>query len=603
MGLEKPAWLLPLLPSKTLGQGSSAPAPLPYANGQLGLPQDRPLGRDDLIHQAVSHLRPQGKFRTTSAVVVVWGEPGTGKTTLARWLAQFFGADYPDACLFAELRADVSDWAKGLILRRWLHQLGEPDPGINAALEDLTAVWQSCLQHRRVIVLLETLGPVEQWQPLLPQGSSCIAIVTNPSLPPALAEGLALETTSLPEDSAIALLASTADIPETMAMKQTWKAIAAYCHRLPLALQLVGHSLGHTASTADIMAEPMGNLPRQTSKSPAVAGSLSRLYQSLTPQAQSLLRRLSLLPAPLLNTTLAATLLSVDAHDALSSQADDKQSPAKALDELVSLHCLDLVGPDTYTFSHDLLRSFAKGCLAGDDPMTVRQQLRLGIGRWYADSLIYMGWAQHPSQSLEQNGQLNSAASGLAAWPEHHWPNLPVVWQWLTRSQDWSTLLRLGLGISSAALGAVDPAWWQQCQAQLSALDLASVDLVVHRAYTSNNIANHEAYQSNYGPATILYQQSLKHLQNCQDPVGQAHVLANLGAVYGRQQLGDQQVAAWQQAITILPPESSLCPSVYAWMQHTHRDVAQVLLRAAGALVTADTADGGFLNRWFKKLF
>ncbi|MBE9111954.1 hypothetical protein IQ273_21335, partial [Nodosilinea sp. LEGE 07298] len=547
----------------------------------------RPLGRDELINQAAAHLRSLGKLRSTSAVVVFWGQPGMGKSRLAQWLAQFFAADYPDAYLSAQVRAETSDWGRGLILKRWLHQLGEPTPAPAISWTYLAATWQACLTKRRAIVLLETDSPAEQWLPLLPQSSSCIVIVTSPYPPPDLPEVLGLATAPLAPDDAIALLAHAAHAPEPIG--DDWGAIAAYCEHIPLALKLAGTRLTHSSlsSPADSVADYLNtwqNQPQHSAKSTAIAHSFLHLYNLLSPSSQALLRRLVILPAPLITPRLAALLLG------------DRSDPTAVLAELVANQCLTSVGPGIYAPSHNLIRALAKGHLAGEETISTRRQLRLDLGRWYADSLVQSGWAQHPSQRLDPLAPI----LGLpAAWAEYHWPNLAQVWQWLEQEEDWTTLLHLGLGLSSAPSGSLDPVWWRQCQAQLLALELLAAQPMLS-AYLHNNLANAEAYQGNYNSAIALYQQGLEQIGS--DALGQAHLLANLGVVYGYQQLNEQQVYMWQQALVALPSDSPMAQSLGNWMQQTHPAIANIVLNQE-TTDTSPSPNGGFLGRWVNKLF
>ncbi|MGB3312729.1 MAG: hypothetical protein WBG32_02345 [Nodosilinea sp.] len=588
MGLETPAWLLPLLPVEALGQRPVVADPLPYPiHGVAPAQLARPLGRDELINQAAAHLRSLGKQRSTSAVVVFWGQSGIGKSRLAQWLAQLFRADYTDAYLSAQVRGETSDWGRGLILKRWLHQLGEPTPDPAISSTYLSATWQACLTNRRAIVLLETDGSAEQWLPLLPKSSSCIAIVTSPYPPPDLPEVLGLEATPLAPDSAIALLARAAHAPASA--EDDWGAIAAYCDYIPLSLKLAGTRLSHSSfsSLADSVADYLStwqNQPQQSAKSTAIAHSFVHLYSLLSPSSQALLRRLVILPAPLITPRLATLLLG------------DRSDPTAVLAELVANHCLSSVGPEVYVPSHNLIRALAKGQLAGEETISTRSQLRLDLGRWYADSLVQSGWAQHPSQKPAPAPTL-----GLpAAWAEYHRANLAQVWQWLEQEEDWATLLHLGLGLSSAPPGSLDPVWWRQCHLQLLALELLAGQPTLS-AYLHNNLANAEAYQGNYDSAVALYQQGLDQVGL--EPLGKAHLLANLGVVYGYQQLNEQQVYLWQQALVALPSDSPMAQPLISWMQQTHPAIADIVLKQETTTDDSSSPSGGFLGRWVNKLF
>ena len=106
-----------------------------------------------------------------SAVVLVIGSPGTGKTALAVHWARHVAGRFPDGQLFVDLHGynpAVPSMSPAEALRGFLDTLGVESQRVPIHLQAQSALYRSLLHRRRMLVLLDNARNVEQVRPLLP---------------------------------------------------------------------------------------------------------------------------------------------------------------------------------------------------------------------------------------------------------------------------------------------------------------------------------------------------------------------------------------------------------------------------------------------------
>ncbi|MFF0388139.1 BTAD domain-containing putative transcriptional regulator [Kitasatospora sp. NPDC004615] len=171
--------------------------------------------------------------RTRSPLVTVAGPPGAGKSALAVRAAHLAGPDHPDGQLYADLHG--ADDASGY-LAPFLRALGVEEQAVPASAPERRALYLRLLADRRILVVLDGAGGVEDVRPLLPAGPGCAAVVVVNGT---AGEGSssAVQVGPLAPDEALELLGRMIGRERTDREPDAARALAAACGHLPRALR------------------------------------------------------------------------------------------------------------------------------------------------------------------------------------------------------------------------------------------------------------------------------------------------------------------------------------------------------------------------------
>ncbi|MEU2291621.1 tetratricopeptide repeat protein [Streptomyces bacillaris] len=316
--------------------------------------------------------------RTLPTVVVLHGEPGSGRTTLAVRAAHALKDQFRGACV-VDLRGQVageSPLPTRDALLHLLNRLGAPreqllfrdgtkpgcgtqpmPPGKAAAEQHVRRLGELYHQHLTgtpVTIVLDDATDAEQVRTLIPERSDSLVIVTARE-PLELPEDIPARVHHLPlgpldAGGAEELLREVAggeeagpyDYPAT-------DAVVELCGGLPLALRVAASALG--ARTRSALAEDL----RAYGPLPPVERALWLRYTDQHETARRLLRRLALAGRASLGAAAAAALL-----------AADEQEAERRLTELTRAGLLTHVRGSRYRL-HDLVRSFALARLLDEE--------------------------------------------------------------------------------------------------------------------------------------------------------------------------------------------------------------------------------------------
>ena len=295
----------------------------------------------------------------TLIVAAISGMAGAGKTALALQWAHQVADRFPDGQLHVNLRGydPGQPMTAGDALGGFLRSLGVAERDMPAETAERAARYRSLLAGRRMLIMIDNAGDVEQVRPLLPGSPSCVAVVTSRD---ALAGLVArdgarrLDLGPLPPAEAIGLLRALIgervdDEPEAAAV------LAGYCGRLPLALRVAAERAAASAGVSlaavtSELADQQGRLDLLDAagdRLTAIRAVFSWSVRHLDDETARTFRLLGLHPGT-----------DFDAYAAAALAGTTLRQARWLLDRLARASLIQPAGTGRYGM-HDLLRAYA----------------------------------------------------------------------------------------------------------------------------------------------------------------------------------------------------------------------------------------------------
>lgn len=340
--------------------------PTKAAPAQLPDDVDTFIGRSEQFERLDSLWR--GRADGASPVVVVCGQAGVGKTSLAvRW-AHRMARHFPDGQLFADLRGySRAEPATAVeVLHHFVRALGCPPDDVPLDRDEAAALYRSMLSGRRVLIVLDNVLAAEQVRPLLPGAAGCAVVVTSRNRLDGLsaldgAEQLDLDVLTPAESYEVLTHAIGAGAQDEIA------ALAAACGHLPLALRVAGAQLSRSGMTISAYLKEMAQLGPLDTLSVGVTIDLS--YARLPADVQRCYRLLSLVPGRDVAVAAVAELVDVSQRQAF------RLLRMLAVGHLVTEHRSGRFA------MHNLIKAHARGQL--DRSTDDEQEASRRLFRWY----------------------------------------------------------------------------------------------------------------------------------------------------------------------------------------------------------------------------
>ena len=302
------------------------------------------------------------------AIVIsaIAGTAGVGKTALAIHWAHRVADRFPDGQLYVDLHGydPAQPMPAADALAGFLRSLGVPGQDIPPGEDECAARYRSLLAGKRMLVVLDNAGSVDQVRPLLPGSLASTAVVTSRD---ALAGLVArdgatrLDLDLLPMADAVGLLRALIGT-RVAAAPDAAAELAAQCCRLPLALRVAAElAIRHpgvplaelTGELADLR-KRLDLLAAGGDHRTAVRAVFSWSYQHLDADAARTFRLLGLHPGPRFEPYAAAALTGITVERA-----------RHMLDVLARAHLIHIASLGRYGM-HDLLRAYARELADGD---------------------------------------------------------------------------------------------------------------------------------------------------------------------------------------------------------------------------------------------
>ncbi|MFE1174114.1 BTAD domain-containing putative transcriptional regulator [Streptomyces sp. NPDC058773] len=290
---------------------------LPIAPAQLA--RDVPdftgrAGELQQLHEMVKAAESTGE----SAVILVNGAPGIGKTALAVRLAHALSWRFPDGQLQLDLRGygeKAGPAEPEEALQHLLEALGAVPPA-DRDLERQRTLFRSLVAGRRLLILLDNAVSVQQVRPLLPGDASCLVIVTSRNGLAGLtvrdgARRITLD--GMAEEDGVELLGRLVGRPLVARDHPAARQLVNVCGGLPLALRIAATRIGMFPSPEHGLSQcGEGDLLEWLEVLGDEQSSLKTVfdwsYRALPDEARRMFRMLGAGPKPRFTLRSAATL-------------------------------------------------------------------------------------------------------------------------------------------------------------------------------------------------------------------------------------------------------------------------------------------------------
>ncbi|MFD7883254.1 tetratricopeptide repeat protein [Streptomyces bauhiniae] len=337
--------------------------------GQLPEPEDLFAGRSEELARIGQWARAaRAESETRPTVVVLHGEPGSGRTTLAVRAAHEL-RDHFRGAVVVDLRGDGRE-TRPLPTRdallHLLNRLGAPREQLlfrehsspEQQVKRLGELYHQHLAGLPVTIVLDDASDPAQVRALIPERSDSLVLVTSrtplelPADLPAWVHHLPLK--ALDAAGAEELLTASAQDAGHPYDAESTARIAQLCGGLPLALRCAGSALG-ARSASGLAADLAAYGPVEP-----VERALWLRYSDQPEPARRLLRRLALAGRASLGVAAAAALLGTGEEEA-----------GRQLAALARAGLLDHVRGDRYRLHH-LVRAFAEARLLEEEEQAER---------------------------------------------------------------------------------------------------------------------------------------------------------------------------------------------------------------------------------------
>lgn len=486
-----------------------------------------------------------------TALSVITGTPGVGKSALAIHIAHKIKDRYGDAQLYANLRGTHGDpVAPEVVLTSWLRSLGMEDSQIPQTLSDLAATYRSQLSNKRALLLLDNADDEKQIRPLLPGSADCIVLVTCRKLPAALSITTVTDLPLLSQSEALALLERLVGPDRIASNLPAASSIVRLCGYLPLAIRIAGGTLKKNrriAAYAQQLDDEHRRLDHFHLSDLDVQASFELSYQELVPIDVQVFCRLGLLFNRSFGAEAAAVLAQVTPLEAETS-----------LERLLDVRLLEPAENDRYYF-HDLVCLYAREKMAQRETEESQQQARARLCQWYLTAAQTMDNRLHPnSRRREAQSIIQTTQQALADvetelfqqalyWFDLEWIEIEALLQWAALTQAWAFIWQMA----------------QHCHQPFKIRSLWAVGLKTHElalkaaeksgSQTGKGIilsclGDIYDWLNRWPEAVTAYQQAVDIQHELKDYGRQGRALRGLGNVYNDLNRREEAMAAYQSS-------------------------------------------------------
>ncbi|WP_130344814.1 AfsR/SARP family transcriptional regulator [Herbihabitans rhizosphaerae] len=545
--------LLNAVPPDDAGEAAEPPALVPR---QLPHDTTRFTARGAELAE-LDRLLEQAQPDAT-AIVLIDGTAGVGKTSLAVHWAHRIAGRYPDGQFFLDMRGHSGDAPvpPEAALDTLLRAAGVRPDLIPSTVEGRSAMLRTRFAGTRTILMLDNVATAGQVRPLFGGPGQLVVITSRNQLRGLVARDGArrLSVREFSAAAAACLLAASAGDDRIADEPDAVTELVALCGHLPLAIALAAEYVSRfrdntIAELVDELRDERSRLdvlrdPHDEGTDLRATFSLS--YNALRPEAARLFRLLGLVPGPRFDLFTASAL-------------DGRPRTRAALDELVAAHLVNQPGRGRFQL-HDLLRAYASGLAEDLDPT----ERRAAIERLAERYVLLAGRARsvlsRPPR-LREVVDIDRELDGVPEFDGHG-----DALRWIERDRD-NLVGTVGL---AAAHGLDDLAWRLAWLLSGAWLILHNVQEWVSTAriglacaerlgdgdaifLSLNNLAMAHTEAADWGEVRACFERALANRRARGDREGEAQVLSNMGAEPFRHGDFEGAVRMYEQALAALP--------------------------------------------------
>jgi tetratricopeptide (TPR) repeat protein len=326
-------------PGPSGGSPRPGPSPRPAGDGPLvaSLPPAPAgfLGRRDEIKALRADIRRPGlgggKAKGDASpggvrVLLVAGQPGTGRTGLALHLAHQLAGEYPDGAFFVRFppAGEKDDGtAPAGIARDLLAAVGlHPHPSTPTAR--LAEAVRAAFTGRRSLLVLDDVAEAAQLLPLLPDAPHSLVLATSTGPLTGVADVRPCVLGGLDRPAALEMLTGLAGETRIACDPRAAEEATEVCGHGPAALRLVGGWLATRpeVSVADAVTRLRARQDGDRGPAAPLHGAFHLVHDDLPPAAARMLRLLALAPAGFVDAHVAAALAGCATQSAAGTLAD-----------------------------------------------------------------------------------------------------------------------------------------------------------------------------------------------------------------------------------------------------------------------------------------
>ncbi|MFF4989357.1 tetratricopeptide repeat protein [Streptosporangium saharense] len=364
-------------------------------------------------------------------VAVVSGPAGIGKTAVALRWSHRERASFPDGQLFADLQGHAigEPVQPTEVLGRFIRAFGVAPERIPAGLAERSALYQSLVSGRRLMVVLDNAVSAAQVTPLLPASAHSVTIVTSRwRLAGLLMRGArAVRLEQLSKQAALELLEHTIGGDRVRAEQESAEKLIELCARLPLALCVAAARLATRphwplSEMVDALSHERRRLAELSigdEDDTKVQAALMFSYDGISSRdVGRVYRQLGLFPG----TTF-------DSWSAAATVAMPRDQVRTLLEILIDANLLDDAPNGGYRF-HDLTRLHAREMAERDEPENVHQTVHRAVD-WFLSTAAKVNRVVMPYRKVDFDAVVNEPAEPLTFddraaalnWLDDEFPN------------------------------------------------------------------------------------------------------------------------------------------------------------------------------------
>ena len=316
----------------------------------------------------------------TTAITVVTGPAGVGKSAFGVHVAHRLAASYPGGQLYANLRgASQEPRSADEVIEGFLTALGIGQAAIPHSLDARQAAYRTALAGGRFLVVLDDAKDSAQALPLLPGSPGCAVLITSRTHLADLAGGRLIELVGLDLEDALKLLASRIGADRLNSDLEAAQEIAHACAGLPLALTIAAARLAsrpkwRVRDLADRLQSERDLLDELAYGDLAVRRSLDLSYAALEEHSAELAGVLLLLGI--------WTGQDITLHAAAALLGSTERVARQALEALADLNLVESAAAGRYRL-HDLVRAYVADRAEREVPLTARTAAARRVVTWF----------------------------------------------------------------------------------------------------------------------------------------------------------------------------------------------------------------------------